>query len=72
MNKRESREIYGMALQSFIASGAPIKRELDTVPACKWCNRIPVQYARLSENVVECIGIDERKCTKYDNCQGAT
>lgn len=67
MNKRESREIYGMALQSFIASGAPMKRELDTVPACIWCNRIPSQYARLTDNRVECIGIEVRKCTKYDN-----
>jgi len=60
--KRESRQINQAALSSFLASGRQCVKELDTVPACRVCGRIPRNYARFDDGTIQCAADSSINC----------
>ena len=62
LTKRERKEIDRAALASFLAGGKQCVKELDTVPACRLCGRIPQQYARFDDGSIQCAADSSINC----------
>lgn len=54
------RAVAAQALQSFLDSGQMCKKELATVPPCKYCGIVPKQYRRFDDGTVQCM--DSAQC----------
>jgi hypothetical protein len=62
MNRRESKEIHTAALAAFLASSKQCIKELDTVPTCRVCGRIPRNYARFDDGTIQCAADSAINC----------
>ena len=54
MSDLELTMLCAEAMESFIASGKQCVKELDTVPPCKYCMRIPRNYCRFDDGSIAC------------------
>lgn len=64
ISKKESQGISRMALSAFLESGKMCVRELETVPPCGRCGRVPRQYSRINDTAVICAADDARECAR--------
>jgi len=62
LTKAERKQIDFAAFKSFIESGKQCVKELDTVPACRVCGRIPRNYARFDDGTIQCAADSSINC----------
>lgn len=62
LTNRERKQIDFSAFKSFIESGKQCVKELDIVPACRVCGRIPRNYARFDDGSIQCAADSSINC----------